>query len=145
MENVHYYNVNVKWDEGRTGTLSSNTLPDIKVATPPEFAKGVPGIWSPEHLFVSSVAICLMTTFLSIAENSSLPFNSFNCFAVGKVEKEDGKFLVSEIELKPEIIIPEERLMERTGRIIKKSEEMCLISNSVKSKIILSPDIKVKV
>lgn len=143
MENIHYYNINVKWDEGRIGTLSAEALPDIKVATPPEFTKGVAGIWSPEHLFVSSVAICLMTTFVAIAENSSLPFNSFNCNAEGKLEKVDGKFMISEIELKPEIIIPEEKYMEKAGRIIEKSDKMCLISNSVKTKIILNPEIKV--
>lgn len=143
MENVHYYNINVRWDEGRIGTLSADSLPDIKVATPPEFPKGVPGIWSPEHLFVSSVAICLMTTFVAIAENSSLPFNSFSCKAEGKLEKVDGNFMISEIELKPEIIIPEEKYLEKAGRIIEKSDKMCLISNSVKTKIILNPEIKV--
>jgi organic hydroperoxide reductase OsmC/OhrA len=144
MENIHYYNVRIKWDEGRTGTLSAETLPDIKVATPPEFSKGVAGIWSPEHLFVSSAAICLMTTFLSIAENSSLPFSSFKCSAEGKLEKVDGILMISEIVLKPEVIIPEEKYFEKAGRIIEKSEKMCLISNSMKTKIILSPDIKVK-
>lgn len=142
MENIHY-NVRIKWDEGRTGTLSAETLPDIKVATPPEFPKGVAGIWSPEHLFVSSAAICLMTTFLSIAENSSLPFSSFKCTAEGKLEMVEGILMISEIELKPEVIIPEEKYCEKAGRIIEKSEKMCLISNSMKTKIILSPDIKV--
>lgn len=142
MENTHYYNISINWDEGRIGTLSAESLPDIKVATPPEFPKGVPGIWSPEHLFVSSVAICLMTTFVAIAENSSLAFTSFKCGATGKLEKVDGNLMISEIELKPEIIIPEDKYLEKTARIIEKSEKMCLISNSVKTKIILSPDIK---
>jgi peroxiredoxin-like protein len=143
MDNVHYYNINVKWDEGRVGTLSSDSLPNIKIATPPEFPKGVAGIWSPEHLFVSSVAICLMTTFVAIAENSSLPFNSFSCDAEGKLEKVDGNFMISEIELKPKVVVPEEKYREKAGRIVEKSEKMCLISNSVKSKITLSSEIKI--
>ncbi len=143
MEDIHYYKVNLKWDEGRIGTIASESLPDMKVATPPEFPKGVAGIWSPEHLFVSSVNVCLMTTFLAIAENSSLPFNSFKCEANGKLEKVDGMFMISEIELKPEIIIPEEKYREKAGRLIEKSEKMCLISNSVKTRIILNPIISV--
>ena len=143
MDNVHYYNINVKWDEGRVGTLSSDSLPNIKIATPPEFPKGVAGIWSPEHLFVSSVAVCLMTTFVAIAENSSLPFNSFSCDAEGKLEKVDGNFMISEIELKPKVVVPEEKYREKAGRIVEKSEKMCLISNSVKSKITLSSEIKI--
>jgi len=143
MDNVHHYSINVKWDEGRIGTLSSDSLPSMKVATPPEFPKGVAGIWSPEHLFVSSAAICLMTTFLSIAENSSLPFNSFSCGAEGKLEKVDGIIMISEIELKPEVVIPEEKYREKAGRIVEKSEKMCLISNSMKTKTKLSPEIRV--
>ncbi len=44
----------------------------IEVATPPEFPKGIAGIWSPEHLLVAAVSSCLMTTFLAVAENSKL-------------------------------------------------------------------------
>ena len=145
MDDVHYYKINVKWDKERIGTLSSESLPQIRVATPPEFAKGVPGIWSPEHLLVSSVTVCLMTTFLAIAENSSLSFKSFDCEADGKVEKVDGKWMMSEIELKPRVEITDEKYREKTLRIIEKSEKACLISNSVKSKILLNPTLSVSV
>jgi peroxiredoxin-like protein len=143
MDNLHYYKINIKWDGDRVGTLSSDSLPQIKVATPPEFDNGVPGIWSPEHLLVSSIAVCLMTTFLAIAENSSLPFNSFTCEAEGKIEKVDGKWMMSEIELKPCVEIPDEKYREKTIRILEKSEKACLISNSVKSTILLNPSITI--
>lgn len=141
MNNEYYYENTVSWTEGRKGILSEPTLPDIEVATPPEFLKGVPNIWSPEHLFVASVNVCLMTTFLSIAENSKLNFSSFSCKAKGKLEKVENIFMISEIELIPEIIVGAEKDIERAGRIIQKSEHHCLISNSIKTKIILSPKI----
>lgn len=141
MEEIHYYKTSVKWDEGRIGTLSSLTLDSFKVATPPEFPKGVPNIWSPEHLFVASVNICLMTTFTAVAENSKLELNSYTCEGTGKLEKVDGKFMITEIELKPEIKIKYEKDIERAERIIIKADNLCLISNSVKTKIILSPHI----
>ncbi len=141
MENVHYYKTNVKWDEGRIGTLSSPTLESFKVATPPEFPKGVPNTWSPEHLYVASINICLMTTFVAVAENSKLEFETYSCESIGKLEKVDGKFMISEIELIPEIKIKNEKDIERAERIIHKSDNLCLISNSVKTKIVLNPKI----
>ena len=141
MNDVHYYKTSVKWDGGRIGTLSSETLDSFKVATPPEFPKGVPNTWSPEHLYVASLNTCLMTTFLAIAENSKLDFISFSCESKGKLEKVDGRFMLSEVELMPEIKVKNERDKERAGRIIIKAEEHCLISNSVKTKIVLSPNI----
>lgn len=144
MENVHTYTTTVKWDNERIGTLSSPTLPDIKVATPPEFPKGAPNIWSPEHMFVASANICLMTTFLAIAENSKFEFKSFTSDATGKLEKVDGKFMMSEIEFRPVITITDESRKEKALRLIEKSEMFCLISNSMKSKMILNPTINIE-
>jgi peroxiredoxin-like protein len=115
----------------------------IEIATPPEFPKGIPGIWSPEHLFTASVSSCLMTTFLAIAENSRLEFTEFSCKSKGKLEKVDGKFTMTEVTLVPYITISQEKDREKAERVIKKSEEACLISNSIKSKVIVSPVIMV--
>ena len=143
MEEIHHYKTKVKWEEGRIGTLSSPTLDSFKVATPPEFPKGVPNTWSPEHLFVASINICLMTTFVAIADNSKLEFESFECEGVGKLEKVDGKFMISEVELNPIVKIKYDKDKERAERIISKAENLCLISNSAKSKIILNPQIEI--
>jgi peroxiredoxin-like protein len=144
MENIHSYNLNLKWTEGRTGEFTSPEVPSLNIATPPQFPKGVPDIWSPEHLLVGAVSSCLMTTFLSIAENSNLQFTSFDCAAEGKLEKVEGKFMMSEIFLKPRVVIKSEKDKERAGRIIEKAENACLISNSVRSIIHLETEIIVE-
>lgn len=145
---AHYYNVEVKWESDRKGSLCSPELskengPCIAVATPPEFPKGMPGIWSPEHLFTAAVSSCLMTTFLSIAENSKLDFISFSCDSKGKLEQVEGKFTMSEIILMPVVTIADEKDRERTERILQKSEAACLISNSIKSKVTMTTTINI--
>ncbi len=144
MENLYFYNTKVEWKEGRIGELTSEGMESITVATPPDFPKGVPNIWSPEHLFTASVNICLMTTFLAIAENSNLKFKSFTSDVSGKVEKTDGGYFFTEIELKPKIIIADEKDRERAGRIIEKAKNACLISNSIKSKVTMETEISVE-
>ena len=144
----HYYNVDVNWNTERKGIMCSPELNKdagscIEVATPPEFPKGMSGIWSPEHLFTAAVSSCLMTTFLSIAENSKLAFTSFSCKSKGKLEQVDGKFMMTEITLEPTVTITDEKDRERAERVLQKSEAACLISNSVKSKIIMLPTIKI--
>ncbi len=144
MEEIFYYDTKVNWKHDRIGELSSEGMKNITVATPPEFPGGVPNVWSPEHLFVASANICLMTTFLAICENSKLNFVSYSSNGKGKVEKVDGKFFVTQIELSPKIIVNNEHDKERALRIIEKSEKACLISRSMKSEIILKPEIIVK-
>ena len=137
---MHSYEVNLNWLENRKGVASSPVLTQtIEVATPPEFPKGIPDIWSPEHLFVSAVSSCLMTTFLAIAENSKLDFSKFTCQAIGKLDKVDGKLMVAEILLKPILVIKDMEQKERAQRVLEMSEKACLISNSIKSKIMFEP------
>jgi peroxiredoxin-like protein len=136
----HFYNVDVNWNSDRRGVMCSPELTKdagscIEVATPPEFPKGIPGIWSPEHLFTAAVSSCLMTTFLAIAENSQLDFTNFQCKSKGKLEKVEGKFQISEVILEPIVTITDEKDREKAERILQKSEAACLISNSIKSHV----------
>lgn len=146
---AHYYNVDINWNTERKGIMCSPELNKesgncIEVATPPEFPKGIPGIWSPEHLFTAAVSSCLMTTFLSVAENSKLSFLSFSCKSRGKLEQVEGKFMMSEIILEPTVTIADEKDRERAEKVLRKSESACLISNSVKSKVTMIPTITIK-
>lgn len=148
----HYYNIDIAWSRERKGMMCSPELKSgvllnggcIEVATPPEFPKGMPGIWSPEHLFTASVSSCLMTTFLAIAENSRLEFVSFRCGSKGKLEQINGKFMMTEVLLEPVVVVKDEKDVERAVKVLQKAEANCLISNSVKSKVIMKPMVQVE-
>jgi len=62
--------------------------------------------------------------------------------ASGKLEKVDGKYMISEITLYPVVTITDINDKEKAERIIRKSEAACLISNSVRAAITLKGDIK---
>lgn len=143
---AHYYQVDITWSKDRKGMMSSpevtgGTLKNgcMEVATPPEFPKGIAGLWSPEHLYTGAVASCLMTTFLAVAENSKLEFTSFACTAKGKLEQVEGKFLMTEVVLEPTLTIVHEEEREKALRVLEKSEKACLVSNSIKAIITMSP------
>lgn len=142
MENNYYYTTEVEWTGERHGDLSAPVLPGLKIDAPPEF-KGHEGVWTPEHLLVASVNSCFMTTFLAIAENSKLEFVSFSAGAKGKLEKvADQGFVMTEITLCPKLVLKSARDAERASRILGKAEKNCLISNSIKAKTKLEPQIE---
>jgi len=144
MSNSHIYTVDLQWKTGRKGTLSSEGLHQtLEVATPPPFPKGMEGIWSPEHLLTASVSSCIMTTFLAIAENSKLEFEDFSCKASGTLDQVDGKYLMTEILVEPVITLLKEEDIAKAERVLQKSEAACLISNSIKAKVIMKPLIHV--
>lgn len=137
---VYTYHTSVKWTEQRKGVISCAGKPDIQVATPPEF-KGHEGIWSPEDLFVASANICVMTTFLAVAERAGLAFRSYESSAEGRLELVDGKFQFTEIILKPVITLPPGGDAAKAKELIEKAEANCLISNSMKARVHLNASI----
>ena len=140
----HSYNLSLEWTGDRKGILSSPEFPStVEVVTPPEFDKGIAGYWSPEHLFTASVLSCFMTTFLAIADYSKLEFEKFECKAEGILESVEGKFLMTEIILKPIVYIKNQEDIEKTERILHKSEKACLISNSIISNVVLDFEVRV--
>ena len=137
----YYYETEVDWIERRSCALAAPGMPDIEVGPPPEF-QGTNGIWTPEHLFVASVCSCYVTTFLAIAELSKLEFAAISCGATGKLEKIEGSGLqITEITLRPNLVLQHARDTERAGRILEKVERNCLISKSIRTAVRLQPQI----
>lgn len=142
----HSYPVQLTWKANRKGVVSSPDFSTtIDVVTPPQFPKGMAGYWSPEHLFTAAVSGCLMTTFLAVAENSKLEFESFECGAEGKLDQVEGKYQMTEVILFPKLTIKREEDKDRALRVLQKAEAACLISNSVKSKVTMIPVVEVTV
>ena len=136
------YRNSLKWICEKKGLLSSPGRPDIEIATPVEF-KGHAGIWTPEDLFVASVNSCIMTTFLYYAEKQGIEFLSYESRAEGVLEWTQGRFIFSEIKVKPLIFVKRDSDIQKVKEMIELSEKNCLISNSIKCEVKVLPEIKI--
>lgn len=143
LPDQHQYDVHLSWKEGRIGELSSPGIKDsIDVATPPQFPGGVEGVWSPEHLYTASVASCFFTSFTAIAEYSKLDFVDLQVESSGEMRRnDDGKYVMSKVILKPILTIEDEDKEKKAYRILEKAEEICLITRSIKSRIIFEASV----
>ncbi len=137
---VYTYRTAVKWTEQKKGAITCDGKPEIQVATPPEF-KGHEGIWSPEDLFVASVNVCVMSTFLSFAERAGLAFSSYRSEAEGRLELVEGKFQITTITVRPHITLPAGSDRAQAKDVIEKAEANCLISHSIKTQVSLEATI----
>jgi len=146
MAEIHStYPVSVRWQDGRRGLASApDGLPDIPVASPPQFG-GPGGRWTPEHLFVGSATTCWLTTFLAIAELSKLEFAAVEADAEGVLERgDDRRFSITRIVLRPRVTVRREEDRDRALRIIRKAEESCLVARSMRAAIVLEPEVVVE-
>ena len=130
-----FFEVQLNWLEGRRGILSAkDATGTIHVATPPEFGgKGKP--WSPEHLFLSAISSCYMTTFLAFPERLSLDISKMDCQSVGQIEIAEGRYKFSEINLYPRIFINDDSFRGLANTVVEKTHKYCLITNSVNATV----------
>lgn len=142
---MHTYEVNLKCKDNRSGFLISSVFPqNSEKETPPELPKTMKDIWSPEHLLLSSLNSCLMTTFLSKAENANIQFVSFESSSSCAIEVIKGKNIISEITLRPKVVIPYFQNPEQVKYILEMSKNSCLISNIIKTNIRLEPEVSIE-
>ena len=142
-EPVKYkYDTRLEWTSEKKGVLRCEGKPDIMVACPPEFG-GHPGIWSPEDLFLASVEVCTLTTFLWFVNKEQLTLKSYKSEATGTVEMIGGVFKFSSITIKLRVGIASEDDRKVVEKILKKVERACLITNSIDTDVYIESEILV--
>lgn len=130
----HSYKVNANAVKDGRYKVSAENLHEIETAPPENF--GGPGnIWSPEDLFVATVANCFLMTFKAVSTLSKLDWLSLDVDAEGILDKVDSKMQFTEVVLNTTLKIQEGGNSERAIRIMEKAEQNCLVTNSIKTKV----------
>jgi organic hydroperoxide reductase OsmC/OhrA len=123
------------WSGDKFGIVSSPSLKSFSVSAPPEFG-GPDGEWSPEHLFLSSITSCFMSTYLVFVNKMKIENTGFECIATGQVEIVDGKYKFTYIHIYPKAFVGNDADVERAKVAMEKTKKYCLISNSVNAEIV---------
>jgi organic hydroperoxide reductase OsmC/OhrA len=129
------------FDRGVKATFEGKASVDMSAA--PEY-KGDPTRLNPEDLLVASLASCQMLTFLGIASISKVEVLEYRDEAVGKIAKADGKLRMTEVVLRPRIVLAPGSSKERAAGLVTKAHEQCFIANSVTTQIVVEPQIEVR-
>jgi peroxiredoxin-like protein len=137
------YKVKSRWIADKRVLLEAEGKPSIEVATPPEFG-GPEAFWSPEDLFVSSINICVLTTFLAIVQRQGIKFISYQSEAEGKLQMAEGVFMFTQVVVRPRVEVKDEEMATAVSQALEKAERHCLISSSVKTQVTVEPQVLVK-
>ena len=133
------YKAKTTWSSARRGVLSAAGKAEIIVGSPPEF-KGEPGNWSPEELLVGSLNTCIMLTFLTLAQARGLTPAGYESDGEGLLENVEGKYRITEITVRPRVVLASEIELELARKIMDGVEAQCFISNSITSRVKLTPE-----
>jgi organic hydroperoxide reductase OsmC/OhrA len=148
MTRTATYYTTVRWTGEHWGHIEMGNGPEMKFSAPPD-AQGHAGVLTPEDAFVAAANSCVMMMFLWATERFRLKLLSFECRAEGtKLIELDRKEIFTHLHFRPVIRIARgeesrETVEARTRKALAAAQKYSLVANSVKSEIVMEPDISV--
>ena len=130
QEYPHHYITRADASEKGVIDVSSPGLVTLPTQAPAEF--GGPGdLWSPETFLVASVANCFILTFRAVARGSKFDWNALSCEVDGVLDRVDRVTRFTDFHMKIELRVPAGADEHKAERLLHKSEQVCLVTNSL--------------
>lgn len=147
MARTATYHTTVQWEGEHRGHIRTGNGIEMEFSAPPD-AHGYPGVLTPEDAFVAAVNTCIMLMFIWSAERFKLSLVSYECRAEGvKQIALDRTESFIEVTLRPRIVVRQdaaacEQTLRSTRRALQSAVKYSLVANSIKSKLIMEPEIE---
>ena len=144
---THHYDAHLQW-RGSTGpgwehydrTHTVNAPPAeqaLRVTTGE--AQGDPAVLNPEQLVVMAASSCQMLWFLHLAAKARIDVVEYTDEASGVMPEDIEPVRITEITLRPRIVVAGEASEERVRKLVHTAHEHCYIANSLTSEMRLEP------
>jgi organic hydroperoxide reductase OsmC/OhrA len=136
----HSYDVRFE-ARGPEGWLTAGvTRSPIEAGAPPEF-DGSPDVWSPEHLLLSSLALCHFTTFHAFAGKARLDVLGFETAARAVLSKTPEGLAFTELVLDVTVDVrAAER--EKAEHLLESAKRHCLVANALRTPVRLEARVR---
>ena len=149
MSRTATYHTTVRWTGEHWGHLVMGNGPEMKFSAPPD-AHGHAGVFTPEDAFVAAANTCVMMMFIWAAERFKLKLLAYECRTEGtKLIELDRTEIFTRLCFRPVIRIaaagePKDVIVARARRALQSAQKYSLVANSVKSEIVVEPEIRVE-
>jgi len=143
------YHTTVRWEGEHWGHLVMGNGPEMRFSAPPE-AHGHAGVFTPEDAFVAAANTCVMMMFIWACERFKLKLLSYECRTEGtKLIELDRTEIFTRLLFRPKIRISaggeaKDLIQGRTQRALEAAQKYSLVANSVKSEVVLEPEIVIE-
>jgi organic hydroperoxide reductase OsmC/OhrA len=148
MSRTAAYHTTVVWKNDHWGHLAMGNGPQMDFSAPPD-AQGHPGVFTPEDAFVAAANTCIMMMFIWAAERYKLKLISYDCRAEGtKLIELDRTEIFTHLRLYPVIRVAAGDedptvVAARTRKALQSAQKYSLVANSVKSELVIEPQIEI--
>jgi organic hydroperoxide reductase OsmC/OhrA len=148
MSKTATYHTTVKWKGEHWGRLELGNGPAMDFSAPPD-AQGHANVFTPEDAFVAAANTCVMLMFIWATERFKLKLLSYDCRTEGtKLIELDRTEIFKRLHFRPMIRVAagdeSHNVVEsRVRKALQAAQKYSLVVNSVKSEIVMEPEIVV--
>ncbi len=150
MAKTATYHTDVEWRGQHDGHLAMGNGPEMAFSAPPD-AYGRSGVLTPEDAFVAAANTCIMMMFLWACERFKIDLVNYRCRAEGTKKIElDRTEIFTHLRFWPQITVragadgDTGSAEKRVLKAIASAQKYSLVANSVKSEIVIEPQISVE-
>jgi organic hydroperoxide reductase OsmC/OhrA len=146
----HRYETRLRWT-GSTG-LGWEGYDRLHMATAPPAEQeirlttgestGDPAILNPEQLLVMAASSCQMLWFLHLAAKARIDVVDYEDAATGLMPEDPQPVRITEITLRPRIVVAGEASEDRVRKLVQTAHEYCYIANSLSSEMTIEPTVE---
>jgi organic hydroperoxide reductase OsmC/OhrA len=147
---AHRYETRLQW-RGSTGLGWDHYDREHAAIAPPAEqevrlttgeSQGDPAVLNPEQLVVMAASSCQMLFFLHLASKARIDVIEYVDEASGVMPLDDEPVRLTEITLRPRIVIAGDASEERVQKLVHTAHQHCYIANSLKSAVTLEPRVE---
>lgn len=133
------YGVSLRHEGGRHARVESEGRVPIEVGPPAGFPGSDEGRWSPEHLYLSALASCMMLSFLAHAEHADVAVEEYTSAIEGTIRRraDDSRYAFTVIQVRPRVVVGRGQI-ETMRALLPKVERDCFISASTRAEVLVS-------
>jgi organic hydroperoxide reductase OsmC/OhrA len=149
MSRTATYHTTVRWEGEHWGHLAMGNGPEMKFSAPPD-AQGHAGVFTPEDAFVAAANTCVMMMFIWASKRFKLKLLAYECRTVGtKLIELDRTEIFTRLVFRPKIRISaggevRDVIEARTRKALQAAQKYSLVANSVKSEVVVEPEIVIE-
>lgn len=107
----------------------------ISAGPPPEF-DGDATSWSPEHLLLASIGMCLLTTFEAVAARDRVELLAWDARVHGTVDRTPQGLRFTAFTIEVDLDVTD---VERAQKTLETAKRHCLISNALNTPVEVVP------
>lgn len=135
----HHYTATILRADRAHANIEAPPRPALAGGPPPEF-DGDASRWSPEHLLLSAIGLCLFTTFEVLAAGARLAVFDWRADVTGDVDRTSAGLAFTGFAISVDLKV-EPAEVERARTVLEKAKNHCLVSNALQVPVKLSAQI----